>query len=214
MTLVLHFPKIRDLIPKGYEIYCGLVGALIRPKDRPLGSSSKILNNYDRPLVRKLASLPWLQLSMKNRREVVLPLQTCGPLVYPRVTCSLWITIYVGFFTLLAIFFLSLLTFCKADGLLPELGDIFQNQHQSSDIPDHHLDNTVPTEGMKVPEVMYTPTPSTNIISASQSTEHLNVIGDGYSPSSPVDDTIAMMQTERRYRLSLTHDYHPSRMSI
>ena len=61
---------------------------------------------------------------------------------------------------------------------------------------------------------MYMPTPSTIIISASQSDEHLNVIGDGYSPTSPVDETITNMQNERRYRLLLTHDYHPSRMSI
>ena len=88
------------------------------------------------------------------------------------------------------------------------MGDIFQTTQQS-DVPD--LDNVVSTEGMTVPEAMYTPTPSTNNISYSD--EHLNVIGDGYSPS-PVDETIAIMQNERRYRLLLTHDYHQSRMSI
>jgi hypothetical protein len=94
------------------------------------------------------------------------------------------------------------------------LGDISQTSQQSSDVPDlSHLNNAVSTEGMKVPEAMNTPTPSTNIISASQSDEHLNVIGDGYSPS-PVDETVAIVQNERRYRLLLTHDYHPSRMSI
>ena len=95
---------------------------------------------------------------------------------------------------------------------MPELGDIFQTSQESSEVPDPHLDNTVSTESMKVAEA--TPTPSRNIISPSQSNENLNVIGDGYSPSSPVDEAIAIMQTERRYRLLLTHDYHPSRMSI
>ena len=66
-----------------------------------------------------------------------------------------------------------------------------------------------------MPELMYTPTPSINTtISVSQSDVHLNVIGDAYSPISPVDETIATMQNERRYRLSLIHDYHPSRMFI
>ena len=103
----------------------------------------------------------------------------------------------------------------KADGLLPDLGDIFETSQQSSDVPDlSHLNNAVSTEGMKVPDAMYTPTPSTNTISASQSDERLDVIDDGYSPSSPVDETFAIMQNERRYRLLLTHDYHPSRMSI
>ena len=88
------------------------------------------------------------------------------------------------------------------------MGGIFQTSQQLSDVPDLiHLDNVV-----KVPEVMNTPTPSTNTLS--QSDKHLDVIGDGYSPSSPVDETIGIMQNERRYRLLLTHDYHPSRMSI
>ena len=93
------------------------------------------------------------------------------------------------------------------------MGDIFQTSQQSSDVPDlTHLDNVVSTQGMKVPEAMHSPAPSTNTIS--QSDEHHTAIGDGYSPSSPVDETIAIMQNERRYRLLLTHDYHPSRMSI
>ena len=90
------------------------------------------------------------------------------------------------------------------------MGNIFQTSQQSPDVPDPHLDNAVSTEGMKVPEVMYTPTSSTNTISVSQSDEHFIEIGDG---SSPTDETIAIMN-ERRYRLSLIHDYHPSRMFI
>jgi hypothetical protein len=94
------------------------------------------------------------------------------------------------------------------------LGNIFQDSQQSSDDPAlPHLDNAISTEGMKVPEAMNMTTPSTNTISASQSDEHLNEFGDGYSPSSLVDETIAI-QNERRYRLLLTHDYHPSRTSI
>ena len=93
------------------------------------------------------------------------------------------------------------------------MGDIFQSS-DVSDLP--HPNNAVSTttEGMKVPEAMYTPTPSTNTISASLSDEQLDVIDDGHSPSPPVDESIAIMQNERRYRLLLTHDYHPSRMSI
>ena len=98
MIVVHHSPIIRDLIPKVYKIYCGLVGALNRAKDRLFRSSSKILNNYDRPLVRRLGSLPEFQLSMMNRRYAILPLQTCGPLVYPKITCRLWTTIYVSSF--------------------------------------------------------------------------------------------------------------------
>ena len=94
------------------------------------------------------------------------------------------------------------------------MGDIFQTSQQSSDVSDPLPDNAISSESMTVPEAMYTPTPSTNTISASQSNEHLNVNGDGYRPSSPVDEIVAIMQTERRYRLLLTHDYHPSRISI
>ena len=94
------------------------------------------------------------------------------------------------------------------------MGNIFQTSQQSSEVPDPHLDNTVSTDGTKVSEAIYTPTPSRNTASPSQSNENLNAIGDGYGPSSPVDEAIAIMQTERRYRLLLTHDYHPSRMSI
>ena len=95
----------------------------------------------------------------------------------------------------------------KADGLLPELGDIFQSPRQS-DLP--HRQSTVSTEGM-MSKVMYTPALSAyplTTISPSQSEEYIN---DRYSPRSPVDETVAKIQNERRYRLLLTHDYHPSR---
>lgn len=61
----------------------------------------------------------------------------------------------------------------------------------------------------------YTPLTSpltTNL--ASQSEEYGNAMDDGYSPHSPVDEMMANIHDERRYRLSLTHDYHPSRMLI
>lgn len=66
--------------------------------------------------------------------------------------------------------------------------------------------------------VIYTPVPSTRsssfIIPASSSDEYLNVIDyDGYDSPPPHDERIANIRNERRYRLLLTHDYHPSRRS-
>ena len=121
------------------------------------------------------------------------------------------------------IFFLSLLTCEKADDILPHLGNIFQDPQQisgSSDVP--HSESTVSTEDMKKPElVMYTPahsSRSSSIItppSSSSSEEHPNVIDyDSCDSPPPIDEKIANIWNERRYRLLLTHDYHPSRRSI
>ena len=35
---------------------------------------------------------------------------------------------------------------------------------------------------------------------------------DGYESPPPLDERMAQIKNERRYRLLLTHDYHPSRM--
>jgi hypothetical protein len=120
------------------------------------------------------------------------------------------------------IFSLSLLTCRKADDLLPDLGDIFQDPHEisgSSDVP--HSESTVSTEDMKKPElVIYTPVPSSRASSfvippSASSDEHHNVIDyDGYDSPPPLDERIANIRNERRYRLLLTHDYHPSRRFI
>ena len=84
-----------------------------------------------------------------------------------------------------------------------------------------HPESTVSTEDIKTPEtVIYTPAVSSRassfIVSVSQSEEeYLNVIDyDGYDSPPPVDERIANIRNERRYRLLLIHDYHPSRMSM
>ena len=86
----------------------------------------------------------------------------------------------------------KLLTHRKAKDLrvLPELDDIFPTSGQSSD---SDVLSTVSTEDMnRKPDV----------------TDH-----DGYD-TPPDDERIADIRDERRYRLSLIHDYHPSRMSF
>ena len=73
---------------------------------------------------------------------------------------------------------------------------------------------------MKMPEpVVYTPQPSSRasslIMHDSVSEEPLSAIDyDGYDSPPPINERIAKEWNERRYRLLLTHDYHPSRMSI
>ena len=117
------------------------------------------------------------------------------------------------------IFSLSLLTYRVADDILPDLG-IFQDPQQISgtlDVP--HCESTVSTEDMKKSElVIYTPAPSSrasSFIIPSSSEELPNVIDyDGYDSPPPLDERVANTWNERRYRLLLTHDYHPSRGSI
>ena len=117
------------------------------------------------------------------------------------------------------IFSLSLLTCKKADDVLP---NIFRDPEQissSSDVPhsESHSESTVSTEDMKKPElVIYTPATSSrsSSIMPATSSEYPNVIDyDGYD-SPPLDERVAKAWNERRYRLLLTHEYHPSRRSI
>ena len=123
---------------------------------------------------------------------------------------------YVSTFSSL-IFSLSLLTWRKADDILPDLGDIFQEPQQ---IPSPHSESTVSTEDVKMPEmVTYTPAPSSRsssfvMPSASSSEEHHNVVDYDECDSPPLDQGVANTWNERRYRLLLTHEYHPSRRSI
>jgi hypothetical protein len=117
---------------------------------------------------------------------------------------------------------LYFLTRRPADGLLPELDNIFQNSGHdfgSSDIA--HPETTVSTEDKKTPElVVYTPMPSAHssfIIPTSRSEERLNVIDyayDGYDSPPPLNEVVANTWNERRYRFLLTHEYHSSRRSI
>ncbi|KAF8805001.1 hypothetical protein BYT27DRAFT_7193708 [Phlegmacium glaucopus] len=105
------------------------------------------------------------------------------------------------------------------EGNLPNdvLPDIFQNLHQnpsSSDLPQQ--ENTVSARGTMIPEpVIYTPVPSSRsssiFIPLPQPEEPIDVIDyDGYDSPPPVDEQIANIRNERRYRLLLIHDYHPS----
>ncbi|KAF8147822.1 hypothetical protein B0H34DRAFT_738281 [Crassisporium funariophilum] len=82
------------------------------------------------------------------------------------------------------------------------------------DVP--RQESTVSTEDVKMPEpVIYTPGPSSRtssiFIPSSHSDEHVNLVDyDGYDSPPPMDERIANLKNERRYRLLLTHDYHPS----
>ena len=157
---------------------------------------------------------------MKNRRCQLIPHQTCDQLVSLNI-CRLRTTIYVSTF-LHRFFSLSLLICSKADEILPDLDIVFQNPQQIPDPSDcpHHSETTVSTEEVKKPEhVIYTPALSSRsssfIIPSTSSEEHPNVVDyDGYDSPPPVDERIANIWNERRYRLLLTHDYHPSRRSI
>ena len=82
-----------------------------------------------------------------------------------------------------------------------------------------HQESTVATEAIKMPEpVIYTPGPSSRsssvfIPSGRSSGEHgvYIISDDGYDSPPPFDERIAEMKNERRYRLLLTHAFHPSR---
>lgn len=81
-----------------------------------------------------------------------------------------------------------------------------------------HQESTVATATIKMPEpVIYTPGPSSRsssvfIPSGRSSGEHNVYIisDDGYDSPPPIDERIAEMKNERRYRLLLTHAFHPS----
>jgi hypothetical protein len=88
-------------------------------------------------------------------------------------------------------------------------------------IPPSQSEEPISSKDMKTSEpVTYpyvSPHHSSRIILSSQSEQPINVVDyDGYdsSPSIDSDERIANIRNERRYRLLLTHDYHPSRMSI
>jgi hypothetical protein len=85
-----------------------------------------------------------------------------------------------------------------------------------------HRESTVVTENNVSESVIYTPAPSqTSSRTSSMLLQHeveeqpIRVIHlSGYESPLPVDERIAQIKNERRYRLLLTHDYHPSRMSF
>jgi len=84
-----------------------------------------------------------------------------------------------------------------------------------------HRESTVVNGDNKTSEpVIYTPGPSQ--ISSRRSSailhpphpdeERMTIVDlDGYESPPPIDERTGQIKNERRYRLLLTHDYHPSR---
>ena len=83
-----------------------------------------------------------------------------------------------------------------------------------------HRESTVITGQNDVSQpVIYTPAESqissrtSSVLLQHVEDEPIRVIHlDGYESPPPIDERIAQTKNERRYRLLLTHDYHPSRM--
>ncbi|KAJ6577758.1 hypothetical protein B0H19DRAFT_568412 [Mycena capillaripes] len=104
----------------------------------------------------------------------------------------------------------------------PSSIDSFHTVSQSWPPPDglfSHREDTVSSSGTDVPQpVVYTSssrassifTPSTKSSSVDDLTDFL--LGDyaGYESPIPADERIAEIRNERRYRLLLVHDFHPS----
>ena len=75
-----------------------------------------------------------------------------------------------------------------------------------------HQENTVATATTRMPEpVIYSS--SVFVPSSRSSGEHgvYKISDDGYDSPPPVDERIAEIKNERRYRLLLTHAFHRSR---
>lgn len=91
-----------------------------------------------------------------------------------------------------------------------------QDSSYLSESEGEHQESTV-AAGMKMPEpVIFTPGPSSrtsSIIASIHSEEHISFVDydAGYESPPPIDTRIAELKNERRYRMLLTHDYHPSR---
>ncbi|CAA7263929.1 unnamed protein product [Cyclocybe aegerita] len=86
------------------------------------------------------------------------------------------------------------------------------HQHEEAS----HPESTVATEDIKMPEpVFFTPASSSRSSSISIPAAHgdgrINLVDlDGYESPPPIDERLTQTQNERRYRLLLTHEYHPS----
>lgn len=98
----------------------------------------------------------------------------------------------------------------------------YRTTHETPEFQDAgspHQESTVATATIKMPEpVIYTPGPSSRsssvfVPSGRSSGEHgvYIISDDGYDSPPPVDERIAEMKNERRYRLLLTHAFHSSR---
>jgi len=96
----------------------------------------------------------------------------------------------------------------------------YHSEVEAVEISDsQHRERTVVTPNIKMPEpVIYTPGPSSRSSSVYFPSDHpvgghiINIISDDrYDSPPPVDERIAEIMNERRYRLLLTHGFHPSR---
>jgi hypothetical protein len=98
----------------------------------------------------------------------------------------------------------------------------YHTTHETPEFQDAgspHQESTVATATIKMPEpVIYTPGTSSRsssvfVPSGRSSGEHgvYIISDDGYDSPPPVDERIAEIKNERRYRLLLTHAFHSSR---
>ncbi|KAF9523670.1 hypothetical protein CPB83DRAFT_862451 [Crepidotus variabilis] len=101
----------------------------------------------------------------------------------------------------------------------PEAADLAHKGGLPTSDISHH-ESTVSTGEIRMPEqVIYTPGPSNSSSRRSSvfvhhpepDSGHIKVVDfDGYESPPPTDERAAAVKNERRYRLLLTHDYHPS----
>lgn len=116
---------------------------------------------------------------------------------------------------------LPVLMFTAAPDIMagPPIGRYNTEQFQQVGTIQSLQESTVSIESVQMPEpVIFTPGPSSRsssvlLSSSVHSEDHINIVDlDGYESPPPADDRIAETKNERRYRLLLTHDFHPSRM--
>ncbi|KAF9481061.1 hypothetical protein BDN70DRAFT_876798 [Pholiota conissans] len=93
------------------------------------------------------------------------------------------------------------------------LGESYSNLRGTPDtstVP--RQETTVVNEGIKFPEpVIYTPSTSrSSSIRIPKSSGRILLDESGYESAAPEDEELAQQRNERRYRILLTHEYHPS----
>ena len=86
----------------------------------------------------------------------------------------------------------------------------------SEDVP--HYESTIPDSVIGTPEtVFYTPVSSrSSTMRVHRSEDHVPPapVHDGYDSPPPINKIAAQRRTEGRYRMLLTHDFHPSRKLV
>ncbi|KAF9462806.1 hypothetical protein BDZ94DRAFT_1260375 [Collybia nuda] len=103
-------------------------------------------------------------------------------------------------------------------------GSSFRTAREQSHSPPHpshlsHLEETVSSSQIRMPvPVFYTPSAASSRASSlfthtpsTQSEENLNLVNyEGYDSPPPADERLAEIRNERRYRMLLSHQFHPS----